>query len=418
MKKILIIEESPLVRDYLSKKLVTHGIEVIQSGNGLDGMLKMRSELPDLIIMDYMLSRKSSQEVLQEKMRNPNTVNVPVILMANKLSSQHIVELAKFGVKKVFTKPLKLDAMLDTLSEFLGVTLTVDPTPSIIEAHFNEDILFIEVAQGLNTEKIVLLKYKIRELLALYNQKIPKVLIMLAGLELGVGDAEKLVLLFETILNEAQGNPHFIKVLSSSKEVARVLASNEDLKQIGLTDSLEKAMDDLIGLKPDAFAHDDVVRERIIGNHAEGGGDTEGSMSMRFAGEGAMGQMIDILKGKATVAVVDDDMVIRTLIATVFKSTGWTISQFPDGKEFVDTLDESHYDLVFLDLMMPTMNGFEVLQDMRSRNIDVPVIIFSALTKKETVLKAQEYGVRTYLRKPLKPEKLLRKAAEVLGATF
>ncbi len=417
MKKILIIEESPLVRDYLDKKLLTHGIEVIQSGNGLDGMLKLRSELPDLIIMDYMLSRKSSQEVLQEKMRNPNTGNVPVILMANKLSSQHIMELAKFGVKKVFTKPLKLDAMLDSLSEFLGVTLTVDPTPSIIEAHFNEDILFIEVAQGLNTEKIVLLKYKIRELLALYNQKVPKVLIMLAGLELGSGDSDKLVLLFETILNEAQGNPHFIKVLSSSKEVAGVLSGNEDLKQIGLTDSLEKAMDDLIGLKPDAFAHDDVVRERIIGNHAEGD-DAEGSMSMRFAGEGAMGEMLDILKGKATVAVVDDDMVIRTLIATVFKSTGWTIEQYPDGKAFVESLETNNYDLVFLDLMMPEMNGFQVLQELQSRKIEVPVIIFSALTKKETVLKAQEYGVRTYLRKPLKPEKLLRKAAEILGATF
>ena len=196
MKKILVIEESPLVREYLSKKLADYGIEVIQSANGLDGMLKMRSELPDLIIMDYMLTRKSALEVLQEKQRNPNLGNVPVILMASKLSSQHIVELARYGVKKVFNKPLKLDALLDALSEFLGLTLTLDPTPSIIEAHFNDDILFIEVAQGLNTEKIVLLKYKIRELLSLYNLKVPKVLIMLAGLELGPGDSEKLLHLF------------------------------------------------------------------------------------------------------------------------------------------------------------------------------------------------------------------------------
>ena len=418
MKKILVIEESPLVREYLSKKLADYGIEVIQSANGLDGMLKMRSELPDLIIMDYMLTRKSALEVLQEKQRNPNLGNVPVILMASKLSSQHVVELARYGVKKVFNKPLKLDALLDALSEFLGLTLTLDTTPSIIEAHFNDDILFIEVAQGLNTEKIVLLKYKIRELLSLYNLKVPKVLIMLAGLELGPGDSEKLLHLFKTILEDAQSNPQLIKVLSSSEQVARIITSNPDLKGIGVTDSLEKAMDDLIGLKPDAFAHDDVVRAKIIGKSLDDVTGGDGGMSMHFAGEGSMSRMIESLKGKATVAVVDDDMVIRTLIVTVFKSTGWQIDQYPDGKAFVDSLDEHSYDLVFLDLMMPEMNGFQVLQELRSRKVEVPVIIFSALTKKETVMKAQEYGVRTYLRKPLKPEKLLRKAAEVLGATF
>ena len=130
------------------RKLAEYDIEVVHGVNGLDGMLKIRSEIPDLIIMDYFLTRKSALEVLQEKLRNPNTKNVPVIMMATKLGSKHIMELAKFGVRKVFTKPLKLDALLNTLSGLLGISVTIDPTPSIIEAHFNEEILFIEVAQG------------------------------------------------------------------------------------------------------------------------------------------------------------------------------------------------------------------------------------------------------------------------------
>jgi DNA-binding response OmpR family regulator len=60
MKKILLIDESPLFRDYLTKKLSEQRFEVIQAVNGLDGGLKLRSELPDLVIMDYFLSRKSS----------------------------------------------------------------------------------------------------------------------------------------------------------------------------------------------------------------------------------------------------------------------------------------------------------------------------------------------------------------------
>ncbi|WP_319559621.1 response regulator [Marispirochaeta sp.] len=417
MKKILIIEESPLFRDYLGKKLAEFNIEVVQGVNGLDGMLKLRSEIPDLIIMDYFLTRKSAMEVLQEKLRNPNTKNVPVIMMATKLGSKHVMELARFGVKKVFTKPLKLDALLNTLSGILGISVTIDPTPSIIEAHFNEEILFIEVAQGLNTEKIVLLKYKIKELMSLYTVPVPKVLLMLAGIELGDHFKEKLDLLFKTVLEEAQENPRLIKVLSSSEKITAFIQNSPDYSGIGVTDSLEKAMDDLIGLKPDSFAHDEIARERILSSSAPNG-DGEESITMRFEGENTMSKAMGALRGSAVVAVVDDDMVIRTLISTVFQSTGWKIDQYEDGSTFVDALDTTSYDLVFLDLMMPNMNGFQVLQELRSRGQDVPVIIFSALTKKETILKAQEYGVRTYLRKPLKPETLLQKAAEVLGATF
>ena len=355
--------------------------------------------------------------LLQEKQRNPNTVNVPVILMASKLGSKHVMELARYGVTRVFSKPLKLDSLLNTLSDLLGISVTIDPTPSIIEAHVNDDILFIEIAQGLNNEKIVLLKYKIKELLSLYSVPVPKVLVMMAGLETGVQSRGKLDLLFRTIIEEAQSNPRLIKILSASEEIRRFVEGSSDYCEIGLTDNLEKAMDDLIGLKPDSFAHDEVARERILRSTAPSG-EGEESITMRFEGETTIQKVMNALKGQATVAVVDDDQVIRTLISTVFGSTGWTIEEFPDGKDFVDSLADTTFDLLFLDLMMPGMNGFEVLQELKSRGLDLPVIIFSALSKKETVLKAQEYGVHTYLRKPLKPERLLQKAAEVLGATF
>ena len=56
MKKILIIEESPLFREYLGKKLAEFDVEIIQAANGLDGMLTLRSEIPDILIMDYFLT--------------------------------------------------------------------------------------------------------------------------------------------------------------------------------------------------------------------------------------------------------------------------------------------------------------------------------------------------------------------------
>ena len=106
MKKVLIIGDSSLFRNYLGNKLSEYGIEVSLGLNGLDGFLKMRSELPDLVIMDYMLSRKSSMEVLEEKKNDKNTAPIPAIMIATKVDQRNVVEMAKANVKKILSKPI------------------------------------------------------------------------------------------------------------------------------------------------------------------------------------------------------------------------------------------------------------------------------------------------------------------------
>ena len=88
------------------------------------------------------------------------------------------------------------------------------------------------------------------------------------------------------------------------------------------------------------------------------------------------------------------------------------------GKKFVDALPGIEYDLVFLDVMMPELDGFGVLEYMNREKINTPVIILSALSRKETVLKAVKYGVRSYMSKPLKPDAIKRKTAEILNPGF
>ena len=165
MKQILVIDESPMFRNYLTDKLSSYGLEVVQGTNGLDGLVKLRNEMPDLIIMDYYLSRKSSVELLEEKRNNRNVANIPLVMVSSKIDKRKVVELAGYKVNKIISKPLKMEQLLSTISEILDMELSTDDTPCIIEAHFNEDILFIEIAQGLNNEKIEQLQYKVNELL-------------------------------------------------------------------------------------------------------------------------------------------------------------------------------------------------------------------------------------------------------------
>ncbi|RKX79050.1 MAG: response regulator [Spirochaetes bacterium] len=419
MKKILIIDESSLFREYLSKKLNEFQFDILQGKNGLDGMVKLRNDLPDLVIMDYFLSRKSSIDLLQEKQSNPNISAIPVIMISSKVDKGKLLEIAKYGVKKVFTKPVKMDALLKTISSLLNVKLEIDATPCIIEAHFNDNILFIEIARGLNREKIELLKYKISELMELYQIKVPKVLIMMSNIELSSEASDKLSLLFRTVLEHTGAKPWLVKILTNSSFVKDYVETSYDFKGIGVTNNLSNAMDDLIGIRPDEFAHDDVVNEKFITASAPKKEKQE-SFQLKFEEEKVelTQNKLEALGKDITVAAVDDDIVIQELIKTVFSETGWKVHVYENGKKFIENLNKINFDLVFLDLMMPEMNGFEVLNHLKKNNIKVPIIIFSALSRKETVVKAVSFGIHSYIIKPLKPEMLLQKAAEILGANF
>ena len=418
MKKILLIDDSSLFREYLANKLVENGFEVIEARNGLEGSLKMRNDLPDLIIMEYYLTRKSCIEILKEKKANKNIADVPVIMISTRIDKEKILSVAQFSVKKFFSKPIKLDALLQTVSGFLQVAVEIDNSPCIIEAHFNDEILFIEIALGLNTEKIELLKFKITELTQLYGVPNPKVLLMFSNIDIKVADSNKLDLLFNTILDQTGDRPKAVKILANSKYLSEFIDTTDRFRGIDIKENLELAMDDLLGLKPDQIAHDEVVADKIL-SKSRPVRDSEESIDLRFESEShSIEEPQERLYPEASIAVVDDDIVIQELVKTVLDDTGWKLSVYNNGKEFVNALASETFDMVFLDLMMPEMNGFQVLQFMKQQKIEIPTIVFSALTRKETVGKAMSFGVKSYIIKPLKPENLKTKAFEILVSDF
>ncbi len=418
MKKVLIIGDSSLFRNYLSKKLEDYNIEVHLGLNGLDGFIKMRNEMPDLVIMDYMLSRKSSMEVLADKKTNKNTAPIPAIMIANKVDQHNVVEMASANVKKILSKPINMDDLLKTISEFIGIEIKVDKTPCILESHFNEDMLFIEIAQGLNTEKVELLKYKLIELLHLYDVSRPKILLMMTSIEFPENARPKLRRLIEVIQENAQTNSRMIQILTSSKEIINYLGTT-DYSSIPIADNLPEAMDNLLGIKPDEFAHDEVVHDKLLTSSAQ---IVEGTETVQMGHERGKIEKQDstnsIFQSKAVVAIVDDDMIIRELIKTVFSETSWELQTFENGKEFLLAENTTKFDLIFLDLMMPVLTGFQVLEFLKKQNKKLPIIVLSALSQKETITKAISLGIKSYMTKPLNPEGLQKKAVEILSSTF
>jgi CheY-like chemotaxis protein len=421
VKKILLINESSLIRDFLQVKFESLGFEVEAAINGFDGQIKLRRQDPDLVIMDYLLSRVSSTKLLLNKNNDPNTKDIPVIMLVSKLSKERILELARLKVKKFYAKPIKIDSLIKGISDLLSLELKIDNTPCIIDAHFNEGILFVELARGLNNEKIDLLKYKIAEILKLYEVAIPKVLIIMTDVQVNKDDIAKFNT-FLSVIQESTNTPITgIKILTTSDTMPQILQTLPAFKKIEVTKNINEAMDKLLGIKVSDWMEDgvQVVRQDFI-MAKKTGKEVEETIHLHFAGEKgeeASREALNLDKD-TRISVVDDDPVIRALIQTTFAKSGCTINSYENGKQFVDDLDKSNPDLIFLDLLMPEMDGFTVLKNLKTMENRIPVIILSALSKKETVKKALGYGVNSYLIKPLKPNDIMRKAAEILKMNF
>lgn len=423
-KSVLVIDESELFREYLKSRLTRAGIDADIAINGLDGISKMRNDPPDLIVMDYHLTRKSCQEVLQEKARNPNTAGIPVVLTAQKIDKNRLLELVQYNIRKVFMKPIKMDAFFQIMTEITGARFEMDKTPCIVEAHVNDNIVFVELAKGINREKVDLLRFKIRELLDLYAIQKPRILLMLSDMELSFVDGENIAFLLETIAQASGAKARHIKVLSRSSFAKDFVAGRPEFAEIEVVSSLEYALDGLVAEAARAADAPDqkaaIISDRVLSTQGEASGAE--TIEMRFETEKPQQQFsIEAAKdlGKdLSIAVVDDDFVIQELLKTTFELINATVTTFSNGREFLDAVRSRVFDLVFLDLRMPELDGFGVLAELRAQDLEMPIIVLSAVTQRESVVKAFKGGVKSYLVKPLKPEQILRKTLEILKANF
>ncbi len=423
MKQVLVVDESPLLREYLRVKLTEYELDVAVAINGLDAVAKIRNLMPDLVILDYHLSRQSSLEVLKEKKKNPNTAAIPVIVTAQKIDQKRIIELVPYNVKKVFTKPIRIDALFATLAELLGTSFDMDETPCIIEAHVNDDIVFIEIAQGLNREKLDLLRFKIIELIDLYEIKVPKVIVMISNLTLSFGDGPNIQKLMDIVLQSSRAKHRYIRVLTNDDFTRKFVQGRKEYADIEVTANLQYALDGLLSELDPSMEFGDKKAE-IIGNRvlqAEQNDQAE-TVQLKFETETRKKPLdMEEIKESAKnlrIAAVDDDFVIQELLKTTFESVGAEVSVYSDGSEFLEIAGTEKFDLVFLDLMMPKVDGFTVLKELRSRDIVQPVIVLSAVTQRDTVVKAFQSGIKSYLVKPLKPADILMKALEILRPNF
>lgn len=117
---------------------------------------------------------------------------------------------------------------------------------------------------------------------------------------------------------------------------------------------------------------------------------------------------------QTTILLVDDDANLSTVLADYLRSQNYIIETAANGKEAWELIAIKHYDLIISDIMMPKMNGFELLKLIHSQHTELPVIILSAKTDRDDVIRAYELGCDDYMTKPFSMDILICKIEAVL----
>jgi CheY-like chemotaxis protein len=399
--RIVILDRSPLLNNFMAEMLEQYDFEVVAAKSPLDALIKMKNILPELVILDYLSIEDKETNVLVEKEGYKSIADIPVILLASDIDMEVIMEAGKYKVFKILPKPIKVDVMLKTISEAIGKRITIDTTASILDVHCNLDIIFIEVGMGLNKEKIHLLKYKILELKNLYGISKARVILMFLNVKIQASDIPKLYTLIDNILAASESGPDNLKVLTADNTIIKNLGLNKNYDRIEVVPDIEKAME--------SFGNIDV--SDIISENR----DLEtGDLNIHSEQD----KIVFSITKKLQIAIVDDDEVILEFIKKTMEPLDAELLTYKNGKELVDALPSIKPDLIFLDLMMPVMSGFEVLANFKENSIQVPVIIFTAYAQKEAVEKAIMHGVKSFIVKPIDPRLILKKTKEILRSNF
>lgn len=119
---------------------------------------------------------------------------------------------------------------------------------------------------------------------------------------------------------------------------------------------------------------------------------------------------------QATIFVLDDDKNITEILALYFKKEGYNVKEFWEGESLLNALSLETPDIIIMDIMMPKMDGYDVLKELRKVS-KVPVIMLSA--KGETLDKVLglELGADDYIVKPFEPKEVLARVKAIMRRT-
>lgn len=379
-KILLVIEDDQRFADVLIDLAREKGFKCLYAGDGKIGLQLVESYLPDAIILDVGLPKIDGLTVLEKLKDNPDTRHIPVHFISGTDQSHDARRLGALGY---LLKPVSMNELSDTFEKLRAFISRQFKKLLLMSDNAKQQNLIVQVVGSDTTEVI---------------------------LATNLSDAQQFlhIAYFDAIVididTQAEQSFNLLAFLVKDDLLARIpviLYGNRGLT-IAEEQQLQQFEDNLV-VKTVA-SPERLLDEATLFMHqvAANLSSDKQTMLMKVHDKEA------ILAHKK-IMIVDDDMRNTYALMTALEEKEMEIIIANNGKEALTVLKTTMVDLILMDIMMPEMDGYETMREIRSqvRLNKIPIIALTAKAMKDDKAKCIEAGANDYLSKPIEVDRLL-----------
>ncbi len=114
------------------------------------------------------------------------------------------------------------------------------------------------------------------------------------------------------------------------------------------------------------------------------------------------------------ILIAEDDRELRQLFSLVLSRNGYTVTGVSNGQQALDALDENYYDLIISDIMMPVLDGYELVRQLREAGSTTPVLMITAKDAFDDMRQGFQSGVDDYMVKPINVNEMVLRVQALL----
>jgi CheY-like chemotaxis protein len=378
MKKILIVEDNQIVANVYRNKLAVEGYLVEIAPDGEIGLKLMRTFKPDMIVLDLMLPKMTGVDVIKQIRSEDDFAKLPVIVFSNTYLTNLIQEAWKAGATKCLSKAsCSPKEILDLVRATIGESGTMPQSRIPTEGAYEKKPLVTDspprLANSLEADTVFQVNLQ-----KSFTDSLPATLSTLRG---GLQNLVK-----------ADGEVLQLKQIYELHRRIHALTGNAGIAGLVLISKMSDAIEALLKELYEKPKNINPSTLRTVANAI----DFLGFLFERGAAPGK--QEIPAVN----ILVADDEAISRRAVVYALDKAQLHSINVEDPAEALKLLAENHYDLVFLDVDMPGMTGYELCSKLRAmpQHKKTPVVFVTALSGFENRTSSMMAGGNDFIAKP------------------
>jgi DNA-binding response OmpR family regulator len=406
--QILLLEDGEDIQQLFQDIFKDYPFECIHASSTETALQTLQTENVSLIISDLILPDSDGRYFIRQLKQDPQTMNIPIVIISNTIEEQVKRECFLWGAEFFYTKPFDHNEFKSTITKILR---RISSGADSFQHLFLDKITFEKKYQEL-------LKLEKRSSLVLIELIHCQDLLMHYGLQTSKGYIQKFANLIDNNLGDSlllmKWNMNQILGLYKPAGSSTNYDAINNLHLIG-----QETFFDLPDQEKRSFAfcssmvsiESKFMFDELLGALEHGLLETKTDSTNMLET-----LALNTLYSQKKVLCVEDDEIIGSFLVQRLSRTGIEIDLVTDGRSAVDQVHQKQYSLVILDIKLPHMDGFTVLEKIR-RDFDrqnLPVILLTSMGSEKDIARGFELGANDYIQKPFSPYDLIARISKLI----